>query len=360
MNRHEVILPSGTLNLVVERTDIPLDELCGFAVRQNPKRGFLFVSKVLGKHWPVRPADSTRIHALLSNKIGAVEGGVWAVAMAETATGLGEMVMQEWKNTFGGEVFFQITTRYPIPDVDSKMFEEAHSHAASQFIHHPAHNTHQTLVIIDDEMTTGNTMKNLTEQLLTCGAVKRVVWVSLTSWLGRERRETLQRWAVSHDVSLDIVSILDGEYCFTPNPAFSVALPDNVEPANTPRVSDLPLDYLRQGVLLSQEPCRRQKHHPNPRKILVVGSGELNGRALRLARRIESLLGHTAYVQSVTRSPIRIGESITNAVSMPDPYYQNVPHYLYNHRKHHYDEVVLLTEAHDYPSPHSLFESHST
>ena len=65
MAEHRVVeLPTGRLSIEVLRSDIALDQLCGFAARRNPKRGFLFVSKVLGKHIPVRPSLMRQVHAL--------------------------------------------------------------------------------------------------------------------------------------------------------------------------------------------------------------------------------------------------------------------------------------------------------
>ena len=62
-----ITLPRGTLdltyqtNMVVSNRDSERDDsyqlkdLLGFAQRINPKRAFLFVSKVLGRHIPVAP-----------------------------------------------------------------------------------------------------------------------------------------------------------------------------------------------------------------------------------------------------------------------------------------------------------------
>lgn len=50
-------LPTGRLELKVDRCDHGLDNLVALAARQNPKRGFLFVSKVLGRHIPVKPSQ---------------------------------------------------------------------------------------------------------------------------------------------------------------------------------------------------------------------------------------------------------------------------------------------------------------
>ena len=61
-------LPRGTLDLtyqtnsatakdgIEQSNHYQLEDLLGFAQRINPKRAFLFVSKVLGRHIPVAPS----------------------------------------------------------------------------------------------------------------------------------------------------------------------------------------------------------------------------------------------------------------------------------------------------------------
>ena len=46
-------LPYGTLHLDIDHADLPPDDLFALGARDNPRRAFLFVSKVLGKHIPV-------------------------------------------------------------------------------------------------------------------------------------------------------------------------------------------------------------------------------------------------------------------------------------------------------------------
>ena len=50
MNIVKKQMPTGELTLKVDDARFPLDWLVGFAARANAKRGFLFLSKVLGKH----------------------------------------------------------------------------------------------------------------------------------------------------------------------------------------------------------------------------------------------------------------------------------------------------------------------
>lgn len=65
--KRSITLPRGTLDLTYQTNSMAnknslkqndsyqLEDLLGFAQRINPKRAFLFVSKVLGRHIPVAP-----------------------------------------------------------------------------------------------------------------------------------------------------------------------------------------------------------------------------------------------------------------------------------------------------------------
>jgi hypothetical protein len=75
-NIRHVTLPTGTLHIRVDRSQRPLDMLLDFAARQNPKRGFLFVSKVLGKHIPAAPSVIRDIHRRPAAQIGNLPGPV--------------------------------------------------------------------------------------------------------------------------------------------------------------------------------------------------------------------------------------------------------------------------------------------
>ena len=95
-----VLLPSGNLSLTIHQSEIPIDELCCFATRANNKRGFLFVSKVLGKHYPVKPNNMLKIYQNLSNKLNNLTenlNNICFIGFAETAIGLGSGVFHEWQ-----------------------------------------------------------------------------------------------------------------------------------------------------------------------------------------------------------------------------------------------------------------------
>ncbi|MBC7966997.1 MAG: phosphoribosyltransferase domain-containing protein, partial [Fuerstia sp.] len=93
---HEVRLRSGLLRVMTHATEIPLEELCGFGSRRSQRRGFVFVSKVLGKHWPVRPQVFQDCCDRLTAQLTRFVEPAVIVAMAETATGLGHGIFESW------------------------------------------------------------------------------------------------------------------------------------------------------------------------------------------------------------------------------------------------------------------------
>lgn len=63
---HRFTLTTGTLEVRSDATPETLDALFGIAERRNPKRAFLFVSKVLGRHIPVEPEIMRGVYRRLS------------------------------------------------------------------------------------------------------------------------------------------------------------------------------------------------------------------------------------------------------------------------------------------------------
>ena len=70
-----------------------LDALVGLALRDNPRRAQLVVSRVLGKHLPVPPAVALEAAGRLAGLVGNVADPV-VLGYCETATGLGHAVAQ--------------------------------------------------------------------------------------------------------------------------------------------------------------------------------------------------------------------------------------------------------------------------
>jgi len=69
-----VSLLRGSLHVDVDPSSIAPESLFGFAERRNPKRAFLFVSRVLGKHIPVKPRVMQASYEKLENRILRLAG----------------------------------------------------------------------------------------------------------------------------------------------------------------------------------------------------------------------------------------------------------------------------------------------
>ena len=183
-----VRLDSGRLTLSVAQSDWPLDRLCGFAARRNPRRGFLIVSKVLGRHVPARPSEMRASLRDLAAKVPAdLPGPALVVGLAETAVGLGHGLFEELhgRGLRGG---FLHSTRQIVDAPLLGRFQEPHSHASAHLLYRPAEidlAAVRSLIVVDDEISTGTTLVNLAQALVpVLPACEAIVVAALTDWSG--------------------------------------------------------------------------------------------------------------------------------------------------------------------------------
>ena len=234
-------LPTGQLDVMLTQGEHELDALLGFAARANAKRGFLFLSKVLGKHWPVKPSVMQSIHARMAANVPASSGPVVFIAMAETAIGLGQGVFEAWLRAHPGrDALFIHTSRYRVGATPIIEFEEAHSHAPRQFLHMPQDaaqramlETAGTLVLVDDEASTGNTFLNLTEACRKLNpGIAHVHLATITNFMGAQATNEL-----SGRFGLPVTSaaVLSGTYSFTPGTLDTSGAPAQLYDASADR-----------------------------------------------------------------------------------------------------------------------------
>lgn len=366
--RRVVRLPAGTLELEVHHAELPLDELAGFAARRNAKRGFLFVSKVLGKHYPVRPRVMAEVHARLAAGVPAdLPGPIVVIALAETAIGLGQSVYEEYRQATGREdTVFLHTTRYRVGQGDHLVFTEAHSHAPRQLLHVPvAAREHglfagaRSLILVDDEITTGRTFAELVRAYRGYNpALSRVTLVCLTDWMGPGRRRELEESLAPLHVSG--VSLLRGEYEFRASAEVPVAGPPNEAAVVRHKDELLPREWGRRGVCEPPElPAEVRACAPGlaaelaGRRLLVAGTGEFLYLPFRFARLLEAR-GVDVTFQSSTRSPIQLGHDIGAALEFEDNYFEEISNYLYNVSPGQYDAVIVCYETAALPPGHDL------
>ncbi len=239
-----------------------IDSLFVMAARKNIKRGFLFVSKLLGKHIPVIPGISILTGMLLGIeyykkitgkdyehtdeiiqilkeyskidildkifdeellndfiiKIGEKSKKVYEkirknriklsektlfIGFAETATALGNSVFE----IFEGDIAYIHTTREYLVELKTSIsFEEEHSHATEHFIYSDI-SKYDNIVFIDDEITTGNTICNFIKKIKENIGADKFSVLSILDWRNNNNYENLIE---KENIKIEPVSILKG------------------------------------------------------------------------------------------------------------------------------------------------------
>ncbi|WP_420717074.1 phosphoribosyltransferase [Streptomyces sp. H27-G5] len=230
-----------------------LEELLGLALRRNPKRAHLLVSRVLGKHVPQSPAVvhgagfglGQRVRELLGDDAAA---DAVVLGYAETATGLGHSVADGL-----GLAPYLHSTRRPVPGVaQAGGFEEAHSHATSHLLlpEDPRLLAGSgPLVLVDDEFSTGNTVLNTIRDLHARHPRGHYVVVALVDMRSEADRGRLDAFAAELGARVDLVALASG----------TVRLPDGVLAKGQALVEEHETteDAAASGVDGSAAPVRR-------------------------------------------------------------------------------------------------------
>lgn len=232
---------------------VPMDALFSMAARINKKRGFLFVSKVLGKHLPIQPGigllggailagqllqdvygirqanlldlltglqspDSSRdVYVAFSQERFPLPEKVTFIGFAETATALGHSMFA----AFTDKASYIHTTREQIQNLSPVLtFEEEHSHATSHrfytldpaFLDH-----HQPIVLVDDEITTGKTALNIIAELHQAFPRKTYVVASLLDWRSDADEQRFAMVEQELGITIKTISLLRGKLQFNNN-----------------------------------------------------------------------------------------------------------------------------------------------
>ena len=245
---------SVTVTLTNNPFDFEPHTLFSLAARKNKKRGFLFVSKVLGKHVPNDPFVPllagaalavqflSRIHgvkhvdtqaiiqSLKSNEdtksvyetvrkrplLSLPEESLF-IGFAETATGLGHAVFSLFD-----KANYLHTTREQISLLASVLnFDEEHSHAVnhrcypldSELIKAP-----KTIILVDDEITTGKTALNIIRAIHAKFPKTHYVVLSLLDWRTAEDRAKFRKLEQQLDIKILTTSLMEGEIVVSGDP----------------------------------------------------------------------------------------------------------------------------------------------
>ncbi|MBK3493288.1 phosphoribosyltransferase family protein [Viridibacillus sp. YIM B01967] len=390
-----------------------IEDLFQMATRINKKRGFLFVSKMLGKHLAVEPQMPLLVGTLLSmrymdciygekailqeqvaramNREVDLQETVQLVAkqpvqlpdetlfigFAETATALGHAVFRY----FDSNATYIHTTRESVNELQPIIcFEEEHSHATS----HRVYSTNaavfeqaKRIVLVDDEMTTGNTVINIIETLKNrFPHIKHYTVMAILDWRSQEQQAIFARLEQEWGITIQFLSIVQGRFELHSVPLLDEQQLENPEYKKAEiQVVDVEIDayhpytstdernkvneaYYLQGT--GRFSLKAELHHDIDATLqqiakklgglrttgsaLVVGTGEF----MYMPMRIASFMGPNVYFQSSTRSPIypslEEGYTISQKWAFDCPENNGVVNFLYNLETYPYTELFLVLE----------------
>lgn len=355
MNRYRAELATGALQIAVREAAFSLDELCGFAARNNRRRGFLFLSKVLGKHWPARPARMRQIHEYLASML-ELGTGPWAfVAMAETATGLGQGVFEAvLQRQPAAAALFLHSTRYRVAGRQFLQFQEPHCHAPDQYLYEPLDARHlqlfrsaRELVLIDDEISTGTTLCNLVAAYRTANPqLERVHFVAITNF---SEASGPAQFSARLGLPVRCVAALHADFSFQPTTLKQPAIAPVAMGNNQREIGQIADDLGRFGIdriiaIPDRELSRLAVGLTPGAPVLVLGTGEFMHLAFRVGLALEER-GFAVAVQATTRSPILTGADIGCRLVFGDNYGEGIYNYLYNVDPTAFARIVICHET---------------
>lgn len=348
----QVRLPSGTLQVTSASDEPDIGLFCSFAARENPRRPFLFVSKFNGRYKAIKPSELDSVASVLAEQIPeGAEGPVLFVAIAEAGVAVASSVHSLWMSrTQRQDSLLVQTTRHTLTGPIAATFHEPHSHAREHRIYWPTTEAGQsvfrfarTVVLIDDEITTGNTLQNAATSIKTAvPTIENVVQLVLTDWSdGTSAARNENRSGLRTTTG----ALWTGCFRFTPNGepsafidptvhehAERIVLPTRVSGRGQPNEAQLP-----------KLPAALRTKLLNAGSVLVVGTDEHQAAPLSLARELEAA-GIEASFQATTRAPVRIGGAIQSRLEFPDTYGGNFTCFLYNISAKDHECVVICTE----------------
>lgn len=353
----EIELQRGVLSLQPnDNSHWKWQDLLGFAERINPKRAFLFVSKVLGRHIPVSPHIMRHAFTDLAKLVpGDLPEPVLVIGMAETAVGLGAGVHQVLQQRYP-EAIYVTTTRHPVHGAPLlARFLEEHSHAQDQLLYgSPDAELQQqilnskSIVLVDDEVSTGKTFVNLIHALQQAGLnqISHVVTATLADWSSGIHIA---------DLNCQSVALMTGKWQWRDaEHPIQINMPkvDTVAfgafaTLAEPTWGRLPIQDSGAHIRLAVQPDER---------ILVLGSGEYVWSSFLLAEYLQQQ-GADVKFSAITRSPIAVGHAIQSALVFSDNYGLGIQNFVYNINPQHYDRVLITVETATHSVAKSLLEA---
>lgn len=328
----------------------------------NGRRPYLLVNPLQAKHIPVAPSEALQMMASLGEVVAEnYSEARLVIGFAETATAIGAVVAK----TISDECLYIHTTRENVRTAKQYIyFTEEHSHATEQKLVSDDLNNYleetSTVILVDDEFSTGKTLINMVNQLKATYPVlnkKKFVAASIINRLSEDNLNRLEKEGIESvcllklpnvDYTEEVASILaeTAECCLVPPRQLQSAASVIVCNFPDPRSGVVISDYF--DICLTKTELIKGSFELKDKRVLVLGTEECMLPALLIGSKIEKAgLARSVKCHATTRSPIGIcnaaGYPIKSGYRLHSFYDVNRETFIYNLQKH--DVAIIVSDT---------------
>lgn len=338
-----------------------LPEEC-FSIGQrvgNKKRNFLFISKIIGKHLETDPESIIKVGRELAQLVRPSSKNALCIGFAETATGIGLATANALACQY-------ISTTRAVIDEPNFSFEEEHSHASTHYCYGLIQHIGEfdEILLIDDELTTGNTILNIISQLKQFTGVKTYRVLSILDWRSDKNVRRAEEFSRQNKLEVSFASLFSGTIDSNDNrnyPNFSHEIIK--QPFEGPYIMASRLIPNRNGyadlsgrfylnraevqwIMLYAHRMALDIHESLSKEyqdILILGHGENIYLPAMIAYWLKKYRNQVS-IKTTTQSPIYCDGTIKTRHDFYDR--NDCLHYLYNKAEMEaHDTVVFISEA---------------
>ena len=339
------------------------EDLVKVAKRDNNSiRPYLYVNPKQGKHIPTDPSEIVNVCSKLAELINAKypEEKLYVIGFAETATGIAAQTCHYLNNV----EYYQNTTREYDSSANYLLFEESHSHATNQLL--TLNNVKKSMVgvdrivIVDDEITTGNTALKLINALkseINDNSIKFSI-VSILNSMSSMRISELKQ------IGIDCIFLASIPFEYKKDSIIHIDTDNSIHTITQSSIVNEVSEYEYYDAVNARRIASFNSYDDSIRniagsivdsvvedhygEILLLGTEEFMYPAFCLGEMIKSeKLADAVKIHATTRSPIvastEKGYPLFHRYQMRSPYDDFRTTYIYNLKK--YDKVFILTDA---------------
>lgn len=342
------------VNIEENKSSFVINDMVAICKRSNnPNRDYLFVNKYQAKHYPVKAHNTLQLFSELYQEIKRQipsDKRILVVGFSETATGIAQAIMHmALENKDLNTVFYLQTTRESInTDIQNISFEEEHSHASKQKLYYRSDiPDYDTVLFIEDEITTGNTIVNFIEKFQKIKDSISFAAASILNWQNTKNRKIFQEKGIKRIYLVsgqmrDNTPLIELKETTLEKPRLTSDVHYHLSDNLNPRTGLTKEEFLafQETALnrLTSQVSRKSKKET----IAVIGTEENMWLPIRLAQELD------AEVRSTTRSPISLSSEdnylFHNGLALASAYETNRMTFLYD-IEHHYDQIIIVYEV---------------